>query len=433
MSIRPLFSFGRARRRVGPTVAAERSVTLVRHRPAESSFTPSHPQLSDRLAVGRGLELSRILQALREERAHVVLYAERGRGKTSLANMVVSALRRDSLVVARYTCDASDDFDSIFRGLLRDLPGALSAGRPESDGDGCEAILPRRTLRPNDMIGIPGRLTCRRLVCVIDEFDRVENQSTRTLLADSIKQISDQCVALQMLIVGVSNNLDEILGQHPSIQRTVVGVPLQVLTRQDISDLLERGGRESGFTFPPDIVAQVIHLARGIPHMAQLLGLRLTQAAAEQGASAATMAHLPAVLARVVAEGNPRAVAMYQRLTQDGRNAEMVTALRHLANAPQDKFGRIAIGPTAGDCVELGDQTIPAACWALCLEQGAIEPVGASGVYTFTERWLMHHILVLEVLGQLNPPASLAAATPGEAIALPQRSSLRASHARQDV
>src|SRR5229473_2109553 len=89
-----------------------------------------------RRLLGRAPELRRILQALQEDRAHVVLYSERGRGKTSLANLVVESLRRSGSIVARHTCEAGTSFDSLMRGLMHDLPPSLLAVRPGGFVDG---------------------------------------------------------------------------------------------------------------------------------------------------------------------------------------------------------------------------------------------------------------------------------------------------------
>ncbi len=215
-------------------------------------FTPTKPKPGGRQVTGRQAELRRLLQAMGEDRAHVVLYSERGRGKTSLSNMVVEALRQSGLIVARHTCDADSDFDSLVRGLMRDLPSSLLASAAETgSGDGCEPALPARALRPSDILGLPARLTCRGLVCLVDEFDRVQDRRTRTQLADAIKQLSDRDVPLLFLVVGVSENLDEILGQHPSIQRTVFGLHLPLFTDRDVAQLIAAGGRASGFVFEP--------------------------------------------------------------------------------------------------------------------------------------------------------------------------------------
>ena len=359
-------------------------------------FTPTKPKLGSRHLTGRQVEQRRILQALAEDRAHVVLYSERGRGKTSLSNMVVESLRRSGVIVARHTCDTGSTFDSILRGLVRDLPSSLLASPGTNIGEGCEAALPNRTLRPGDLIALPDRLACRSLVCLVDEFDRVEDSQTRTQLADGIKQLSDRDVPLLFLVVGVSENLDEILGQHPSIQRSVLGIHLPLFTDRDVAQLIEKGGSESGFTFSDSAVARITVLSRGMPYMAQLLGLRLTQAATERGAFDVTDDDFEVAVSRLIADANPRVLALHAALTDRGRDAEMVAALRRLATAPQDAWGRMEVMELPDGRVSVNDRRISRTCWQRLLDAGVFAPISTdSGLYVFAERLLMHHVLLL--------------------------------------
>ena len=384
--------------------------SLARHRSGTVAprlvFTPTQPKATSRQLTGRQAELRRILQAIGEDRAHVVLYSERGRGKTSLSNMVVESLRQTGLIVARYTCDAGSTFDSVMRGLMRDLPASLLAN-PARVGEGCEPALPEEPLRPGDVVNIPQRLACRGLVCLVDEFDRVSDARTRSQLADAIKQLSDRDARLQFIVVGVSENLDEILGQHPSIQRNILGVHLPLFTDKDVAQLIAKGGRESGFTFQPSTVARVIVLSRGMPYIAQLLGLRLIQAATDRGETVVSDEDFDAAVAQLINDANPRILALHASLTDRGRNQEMVQALRAIATAPQDQWGRLEAVSAGDGRMLVGGRRISIAAWDRFIDAGILSAVaGNAGLYVFAERSLMHHVLLLaasEIVAPATP------------------------------
>ncbi len=391
--------------------------------PASEVFTPSQPKSGRRQVVGRDAECARILQALQEDRANVVLYSERGRGKTSLSNMVVEALRRSNVIVARHTCEAGSNFSSILRGLMQDLPvSLLAAPRRFDQCEGCEAALPDRELRPNDTLTLPDALACRSLVCVIDEFDRVEDRNTRTKLADAIKQLSDRDVDFRFLIVGVSEDLDQILGQHPSIQRSVLGVHLPLFTDRDVAKLISKGGRESGFEFPSSVIARVAALARGMPYIAQLLGLRLVQAARTRGGTVVSEDDFHAAVDRLLSDANPRVVDLYSTLTQRGTDLEMMLSLRRIATAPQDPWGRlhVAVSPDGGALV--GGRQIPPASWSELLGASVLQATDRdAGLFVFAQRALMHHVLLMAAQeaahhvadnGQVAPVANVARRSP---------------------
>ncbi len=373
-----------------PQVGGEVAATSPLLTPGEV-FTPTQPRSGRRRLIGRRAELMCILQALREDQAHVVLYAERGRGKTSLANLVIEALRRTGTTVARHTCDADTTFDDLMRGLLRDLPpsllGAPAAARPDrsqSPGEaiGCVEALPSGALRPADILALPQRLNCRDLVCIVDEFDRVLDTATRTRLADTIKQLSDRRLPLLFMIVGVSDTLEQILGQHPSIQRNVIGVHLPLFSDEEVGRLVVEGGQAAGLSFPEAAVNCVLWVSRGMPYMAQMLALRLAQAAAARGDSIVSLVDFRTAVDRLALAAPAHVSRLYADLTRQETDVEMMLALRRIASAPQDPFGRLLVSGSGDGCVTVAGGRLPAV--------GA-----ASGQFTFRERGLMHHVLLL--------------------------------------
>jgi hypothetical protein len=365
-------------------------------RPGDA-FTPTRPK-SGRHLVGREVELQRILGALLDERAHVVLYSERGRGKTSLANLVSESLRRNERIVARYTCEASSNFESIIRGLARDLPTSLlavAAADASADCEGCEAALPTGALQPRDVAALPSRLNCRDLVCVIDEFDRIEDPSTRARFADTIKQVSDRGIGLNFVIVGVSENLEQILGQHPSIQRAICAIHLPLLTDAEIVEMLTRGSRDSGLVFPQDVIARVSVIADGMPYMAQLLGLRIAQSVLARTDDTAGTGDFRAAVDQLVAETRANVVAQYARLTDGGQDQAMIAALRRIATAEQDRWGRITAFESANG-VMVGGREVTALAWLRLREENVLRPTPESpSLFAFGDRFVIYHVLLL--------------------------------------
>lgn len=147
-------------------------------------FTPTRPQRGSGL-VGRRAELRRIIEAFWDEHAHVVLYADRGQGKTSLANRIIELLGNEGFAIGRYVCSNVSDFDDIIRGQARDLaPSFLAVPLRDGEGlQGCEAALPARAVSPADVVALPGRLNAQRVVLIVDEFDRLESEQTKSMIA----------------------------------------------------------------------------------------------------------------------------------------------------------------------------------------------------------------------------------------------------------
>ncbi len=377
-------------------------------------FTPTRPQRSLRRVAGRQVELLRIFRAIALDRAHVVLYGERGRGKTSLVNLVAAAARSAGYMVGRVACASDSDFEAIMRGLARDLPASLLAAPATADStlEGCEAALPPGRLQPRDIAGLPGRLSGKRLVLIADEFDRVEDTATRTILADTIKQVSDRGAALSFVVVGVSDSLEELLGRHPSIQRNILGLPLPLLSDQEIGNILEQARRDVGISFPPEIQQEVAAVARGVPYMAQLLGLHAGVETMARDAAIVSRADLQAAFGRAVDEADPHLATLYQALTRGGRDRAMREALAAIAGGAQDRFGRFAaFGEPDGHRV--AERAIDPELWQRLIDGAAVRPCPSAGPdrFTFADALFRHYVLMREALER--PQAAAATAPTG--------------------
>ena len=281
--------------------------------PLREAFTPTRPQRSGAAFVGRQAELRRIMEVVEDEQAHVVLYADRGLGKTSLVNRATGMLRAAGYCVGRYFCDTNSDYESIMRGLIRDLPTSFlvvpMSNLPNPQGS--EQALPQRPLEPSDIAGLPSRMSAPHVVLVIDEFDRVRSDTTRDRLADTIKQVSDRAVNLSFIIIGVSGDLEELIGRSPSIRRSVVGIHLPLMTEAETTQIITQAAEASGFIFPAAITADIVALAAGSPYLAHLLGLRASQAARAREAHQISDNDLAIAIKRVSEEVHPEVLSQH--------------------------------------------------------------------------------------------------------------------------
>jgi hypothetical protein len=348
------------------------------------------------------------MHATLDEAAHVVVYAERGRGKTSLINLIGEALRALGFMVATYTCAADDDFDAVMCGLLRSLPRsflAVTSQRGEEVVSGCEAALPPRRLQPYDILHLGSRLTGRRLVLVVDEFDRVTDIATRTRIADTIKLLSDRAAQTLFIVVGVSENLEELLGRHPSIQRNVVGVPLPLLTDAEIRILLERGAQDANLVIPTQIREMIVGFARGVPYIAQLLALHVGYSAFRDARCEVTGKDLTKALETAVSEADPRIIAHYNTLTEGGRDLVMREFLWRLAAGKQDVFGRFSVENLSPDHMLIGGESVALALWERLIKDGIVRSCKSGGlnVFSMTEATFANYVLMRSACDGLGP------------------------------
>ncbi len=95
------------------------------------AFTPSQPVADRRLFAGRDDVLKTIIRSIEDQRLHVVLYGERGIGKTSLMHILTQAATEARYIVVYTSCGANSNFDETFRAAAAEIPcSSTRASRP---------------------------------------------------------------------------------------------------------------------------------------------------------------------------------------------------------------------------------------------------------------------------------------------------------------
>ena len=104
-----------------------------RSAPLPEIFTPTRPKQNAKLFSGRADQLQRIISGIEDLHAHIMIYGERGSGKTSLANVVSDKAAAAGYLVLRFVCSTEVSFDDIFSSFLHRIPtGLATRGRSAS-------------------------------------------------------------------------------------------------------------------------------------------------------------------------------------------------------------------------------------------------------------------------------------------------------------
>src|SRR5579883_2189051 len=374
------------------------------------AFTPTRPKQNASLFSGRFKQMQRIIAAIEEERAHIVVYGERGSGKTSLANILAGKAEEAGYFVLRFACSSELTFEDIFRAFLRRLPATLLAdgiGATSRAGiDNFEQLLPQHS-NVGDIVAALERIYDKHVILIIDEYDRVTGEDTKAKLAELIKHMSDAAVPVTLLIIGVAENVKELLGKHPSLQRTVVTVPMPLMSRREIDGIIATGEEKTGLRFDPDVRQLIAELALGLPYHAQLLCLFSARNAARRRSERVEREDLRYAVQRAAEEAETRVKEAYDLAVGPHENASFRDVLYYAARARSDEFGFFSAADVATAAARPGEGEQQTAQSLLALqyplkkltepERGAmlrrvITPGGLR--YQFTSQMIRHHVLV---------------------------------------
>lgn len=312
-----------------------------------SYFTPTQPVTDRSSFAGRLGVLSRLISAIEGQRSHVVLYGERGIGKTSLLHVLADVARDSSYIVSYTTCGANADFSELFRSALADVPLLFHRGvAPNADeaerGSKLADRLPAGAFGASELAALCSEIVGTRVLIVLDEYDRVTSQEFRQQVAELIKNLSDRAARVHLVIAGVASNLQELIGYVPSIRRNVIGLPMPRLEESEIQEMVALGEGASGVRFDPNLTRVLHLLSLGSPYLARLLCHHAAQEALDHGRLTVDMGHLRSAVDLAVAEVEgrmaPRTVAELRKLV-DGRYDPLVAALAEASRSTDGWFG----------------------------------------------------------------------------------------------
>jgi Cdc6-like AAA superfamily ATPase len=323
------------------------------------AFTPSQPIADRRLFAGRDEVLKTIIRSIEDQRLHVVLYGERGIGKTSLVHVLTQAATEARYIVVYTSCGANSNFDETFRAAAADIPLLFHSGfsptaAETEKGSTLADLLPSEPLSPRKFGDLCAKLTGTRVLIILDEFDRAESGSFRRDVAELIKNLSDRLGRVQLVLAGVAADLTELVEHIPSIRRNIFSLRVPKMSEAEVLQIVANGEREADLKFDSDASALVVTVARGSPYLANLLCHHAGHAALDEGRGTVLPVDVGHAIGQAVAEFEARVPAPMQaqvrRLFEQGRAETLALAAR----AALASDGVIS----AADMVAAGEVTI---------------------------------------------------------------------------
>ena len=241
-----------------------------------STFTPAQPVVDPQMFAGRRDILETLIRSVEDQRSHVVIFGDRGAGKTSLLRMLSRAAEEAKYIVVYFSCGATSDFTETFRAVATEIPLLYHSGispissNPEVGTSLLDLLGPGK-LTPRLFGDAAAKLVGTRVIVVLDEFDRAESADFRRDVAELIKTLSDVSARMQLVIGGVASDLIELMEHIPSIRRNVAAVRVAAMSDDEVVALVENGSKMSGVRFDADAIQVVVSAARGSPYLTSLL------------------------------------------------------------------------------------------------------------------------------------------------------------------
>jgi Cdc6-like AAA superfamily ATPase len=223
------------------------------------------------LFAGRSKEVSRIIEAVLSRSKHVVLFGEKGVGKTSLSNIFWKRFNKTlrSFIVARVQAGPHDDFSSLWKRALEELK-AVGEGNGKSEyvafdinHDILSPSQIRRELQKCGANALP--------IIIVDEYSEITDGDTKKLTANLIKEFYDFSITTTVILVGVAENISELIDDHESLDRALVQIPLNRMSKDELKEIIQKRVSRTVMKFSADAIWTIIVLSRGLPYFTQTL------------------------------------------------------------------------------------------------------------------------------------------------------------------
>lgn len=257
----------------------------------KSAFTPHSPVNQRAFFSGRIAQVRAVADTVTTTGLHAILYGERGVGKTSLTNIIQEILQ---VVrgVARVNCAQGDSFDAVIRRALMSIQWSTEVphigfhAQPTEKLHTLAEIIPGLApagarLSPDLVAGLLASLP-PYVVLVIDEFDRLPKTEAGDF-ADLIKALSDRAASTTLLLVGVAEDINDLVGTHASVERCLRQIRLPRMSDDELGGIVDIALQATGFTLGgSDVKRRIVAASMGFPHFTHALGQNAARSALDE-------------------------------------------------------------------------------------------------------------------------------------------------------
>jgi Cdc6-like AAA superfamily ATPase len=291
-------------------------------------FSPAAPINNLDLFAGRLKQIERISDAINTRGQHAVIFGERGVGKTSFANIIKDLLISQGALVAKINCQ-DDDYQGAWRKALAEMDISIEqelmgiTRRKKTTRFAADQLFDS-SFGPGEIRRfLQGFNRDNETVVIFDEFDRLLDGKTQRLFADTIKDLSDNSIATTLILVGVADDVDDLIEEHASIDRALIQIQMPRMPANELKDIVNKALGSLGMSMKKEGLELIVLLSQGLPHYTHLLGKESAITALKRGKKTISLAHVREGVTNAVEHSMESVQNAYQKAIRSHRKVTL--------------------------------------------------------------------------------------------------------------
>lgn len=393
---------------------------LIKKSGVRDVFIPNMPVAAIEIFTGRKDFVTSVIESINTPGQHLLLYGDRGVGKSSLANFTVlvlkgSKLLNGELVIKR--CSSDDTFQSLAEYILDKLDNENNVIEKTITEKGTESANAK-------FLGIGAELknedsSSKKYKCIqnitpstladylkdkegmylIDEFDTLQNKSDKKNVAELIKLLSDYNSKLKIFIVGIAQSGTELTSGHPSVNRCLKEIKLEKMTDIEIQQIILGGMKKLSLEISEQVLRIIVNISNGYPHFAHLMGLKSAEEAIVTGVKKITKKEFVSSIDKAVNDAEGTMKRLYDDATQNAslkmsENIQLILKVCSTSNHDAFSLTDISLKLKVYG-VELANKTISGYLSKFTGDNGSILRRVKQGVYRFNDPRMQSYIKMI--------------------------------------
>ena len=313
-----------------------------------SVFVPSTPIESKDIFSGRIKQIHSCIDSLSQRGSHIVLYGDRGIGKTSFSN-IIRLMFLPNYYVVKLNCDSQDTVESLWKKVFERIivtyeqpQKSMGISQSEQIIDKTTSLLSLITQGEKFNLNLFERglkLAPQKLVIIFDEFDRLGGTFNKNRFVDQVKNISDNYSEITLIFVGVAENVNELIGKHPSIERNLKQIYLPAMTHEELRGICITGLNKAEMTMADNVIKHIVKFSCGFPHFVHLLCLNSCKFAVFEQKVKVDNHHFNLAVQQSIDETSESLREAYQKATLATKDNIFPQVLWACSIAPEDENG----------------------------------------------------------------------------------------------